>query len=237
MDRATFEARAIARLRQEIPEHLDWLRWHDLPPLLWIGDQAAVDPRAPRGWLVSAERRGLPQPDAELRQAAALFDRGAATTLGAWLLRAWIEHDTLVPGLTEARRVELRAIAERAAQMAARFGRGGADPEDRYRQLLAQEENRSAPSALPHQGLLAIVAVCADGNIAADVERYLSGWQSERPVQCRALLQMLSWIESPAALEVLENAGRLPEVGAAAAESLAARQARASAALGSRPRG
>ena len=189
-EREAFLAEAVATLRREIPEDLEWLPWRRLPRMRW-SDGAAVDERIPRGWLVQVASLESPEPDAELRARAAMFDRGDAAALGAWLLREWIEHDTAVPELSEARKAELRAFAERAAEMAKRFGRGGTDAQERYRQLVAQEATRPAPSALPHQGLLAVVAACADGSVTGDVERYLRAWHEERPAQCRALLRML----------------------------------------------
>ncbi len=197
-ERDAFLAEAVDTLRREIPEDLEWLPWRELPRMRW-DDGTVVDERIPRGWLVRAAALERPEADADLRARAAMFDRDDAAALGAWLLRAWIEHDTAAPELSEARKAELRAIAERAAEMAKRFGRGGTDPEERYRQLLAQEDARPAPSALPHQGLLAIVAACAGGSIATDVERYLTTWQGERPAQCRALLRMLSEVDAAAA--------------------------------------
>jgi len=221
--RDTFRAEAVEILRQEVPEDLEWLPLGDLPPMRWSGDGAPVDARIPRGWLVAAARRGLPEPDSELRRRAALFDRADAAGLGTWVLRAWIEHDTAGFGLTDARKAELRAIAERAAALAQRLGRGGTDPEARYRQLLEQEGNRPAATALPHQGLLAVVAACADGGAVADVERYLSAWHGERPARCRALLRMLSWIEAPAAAEALSAARDFPALRETAARLMTAR--------------
>ncbi len=195
-ERDDFLAEAVEVLRREIPEDLEWLPWRELPRVRWSGDRGPVDERIPRGWLVAAALRGEPEPDADLVRRAALFDRADAEALGAWLLRAWIEHDTAEPELTEARKTELKGIAERAAEMARRFGRGGTDPEERYRQLLAQEGNRAAPSALPHQGLLAVIAACGGKAAVAESERYLSTWKDERPEQCRALGRMLTSIGS-----------------------------------------
>ena len=225
-NRDSFRAEALEILRQDVPEDLEWLPWRDLPRMRWSDNGAPVEELIPRGWLVAAALRGDPEPDADLKRRAALFDRGDAAVLGAWLLRAWIEHDTAVPKLTDARKIELRAIAERAAELARRFGRGGSDPEERYRQLLAQEENRPDPSALPHQGLLAVVADCGDDSVIGDVERYLSAWHRERPPQCRALLRMLSWIEAPAAAELLSAARRFPELREVAGELVTARAGR-----------
>ncbi len=210
-DRDSFFAEAVETLRHEVPDDLDWLPMGEVPRMRW-SDGIAVDERVPRGWLVAAAKRGEPEPDAGTRQRAALFDRGDAATLGAWLLRVWIEHDTAEPELTEARKAELRGIAERAAELAKRFGRGGSDPEERYRQLLEQEDNRPAPSALPDQGLLAVVAACVDDSVVAavatDVERYFGAWHEKRPDQCRALLRILSGIDDPAAAELAAAARR-----------------------------
>ncbi len=205
-DRERFLAEAVEVLRREVPEELEWLAWNEAPALRWRSDAAPVDARIPRGFMVAAAERGEPEPDGAMRSKAALFDRGDAAALGAWLLRAWIAHDTAVPELTDARKAELRAIAERAAALAQRLGRGGTDPEERYRQLLAQEDNRPAPSALPHQGLLAVVAACADATVAPDVERYLEAHRRDRPAQCRALMRMLSAVDDPAARELLASA-------------------------------
>ncbi len=224
--RKTFLDQAVATLRREVPEDLEWLPWRELPRMRWADDRAAVDERLPRGWLVMAALRGQPEPDSDLRERAAMFDRGDAETLGAWLVREWIRHDTARPELTEARRQELRTIAERAAKMAERFGRGGTDPEERYRQLLAQEGARAAPSALPHQGLLAVAAACAGGDVAGDVESYLSQWHEERPAQCRALLRMLSWIDAPTAEKTLSAARSYPELRGLVEELVAARNSR-----------
>ncbi len=226
INRDRFRAEAVACLRQEIPEDLEWLPWGDLPPMRWADDGSPVDELIPRGWLVAAARQGRPRPDAGLRRRAALFDRDAAAVLGAWLLRAWIEHDTATPMLDAARKAELRTIAERGAELARRFGRGGTDPEQRYRQLLAQEDGRPAPSALPHQGLLAVVAACGDGAVAAEVERYVESRHQQRPEQCRALLRMLSWMNAPAAAELLSAARRFPGLRATAAELIAERAGR-----------
>ncbi len=225
-DRERFLAESIEILRREIPEDLEWLPWRELPQMRWAGDRAPIDERLPRGWLVAAAARGEPEPGAGLRERAALFDRADAAALGGWLLRVWIEHDTAQPELSEARKDELRGIAERAAELARRFGRGGTDGEERYRQLLAQEGNRPAPSALPHQGLLAVVAACAGDTAVTDIERYLTTWRGERPEQCRALLRMLRWIAAPAAVELLSAARRFSGLGELAGELLAARAAR-----------
>ncbi|MEM7353602.1 MAG: hypothetical protein AAF657_22585 [Acidobacteriota bacterium] len=190
--RETFHAESLAVLRREIPEDLEWIPWSELPALRWRDDDTPVDPIVPRGWLVGAALRGDSEPVAEMRQRAALLHHGDAAALGHWLLRCWIEHDTAKTELTEARLTELRGIAERAAALAQSMGRGGTDAEERFQQLVGQERQRPEPTAMPHQGLLAIVAACADRAIAADIEQYLASYQTERPAQCQALSRLVS---------------------------------------------
>lgn len=226
--REAFLDEAVATLRQEVPENLEWLPWRELPPMRWAGDRATVDQRIPRGWLVAAALREEPEPNADMLERASMFNDRDAAALGSRLLQAWIAYDTKTTELTESRKQELRTIAERAAKMAERFGRGGTDPEERYRQLLAQEGSRPASTALPHQGLLAIVATCADGSVASHAQDYLSTWHDERPARCRALLRMLSWIDAPAAQEALEASGCFPQLHELVGELVKARGRRTS---------
>ncbi len=198
-ERESFRAEAVRTLRRQVPDDLEWLFRGELPALSWSGDGGRVEEVIPRGWLVAAALRGVPEPDAEMRRRAALFEGAGAAAFGAWLLGAWIERDTAVPGLTDARRDELRAIAERAAGLARRLGRGGTEPEERFRQLVAQEGNRTAPSALEHRGLLAVVAVCAGAEVVPEVESYLAAQHRQRPAQCRALRRMVASIDGGAA--------------------------------------
>ncbi len=204
--RADFEANMVAVVRREIPEALDWLMLGEAPSLHWLDDGTAVDRVvdaavdrvvdrvAQRGWLATAFDRGKARANAAIHQVARLFEPASAADFGRWLLNAWIEHDTAQATISDARRAELRATAEQAAQLARRFGRSGADPEERFGQLMQQEENRAAPSALPYRGLLAIVEACADDTISDEVEAYLARHGQERPEQSNLLIETLQAI-------------------------------------------
>ncbi len=197
--RSQFEAEMVATVRREIPEELDWLALGQLPPLRWQDDRTTVDAVVQRGWLAAAFLRGAPQASPELRQQARLFEPTDVAAFGQWLLKAWMAHDTHSPELTDTRRDELRIIAEQAAQLAERLGRGGADAKERFEQLLQQESNRAAPSALPARGLLAIVEACANERIVREVETYLRNWRLERPEQSRLLLETVRTLDPSAA--------------------------------------
>jgi len=195
-----FWQQAIEALRQDVPDNLDWLFAEDPPLLRWRDDGADIDPRLAKGWLVLAARRDDVEPTETQRRQASLIQSDDTAALAMWLLKTWIAFDTApAPELTDERRRELRDIAERAAQVARRFNRGGTDPEARYQQLLEQEARSEPSSALPHRGLLALVAACADPETAGvtirpEVEAYLSD-HHQRSGQCETLRCLLAAIE------------------------------------------
>ena len=192
---------AEATLRQELPDGLAWIPWHDLPSLRWREDALPVDERIARGWLIAAVLRGAPTPDETMQQHASLFDAMDADTLAEWTLRVWIAHDTTTPLPMTAERVDaLRSIAVEGARLATRLGRDGTDAEARLRELMDVEANRPAPSALPYQGLLAVVAACVQGEatqrVLVDARGYCDSWHDQRPARCRALARMVAAIEA-----------------------------------------
>lgn len=69
---------------------------------------------------------------------------------------------------------------------------------------IAQEGyTRKGPIALTCKGILAIAAACCGGEAAAAARTYLTNYPRERAGQCKALVQMLAWIDHPAAVQVL----------------------------------
>lgn len=69
---------------------------------------------------------------------------------------------------------------------------------------MAQEAyTRKGPIALTCKGVVAVAAACCGPDAVAAAGRYLAEWPRERPGQCRALVQMLAWIDHPAAVQLL----------------------------------
>lgn len=205
--RADFNAEMVEVVRREIPEALDWLDLADLPPLRWREDGSVVDAIVQRGWLVTAFTCDKPRATTVLHHQTHLFERESTAAFGRWLLQAWIAHDTETPTISDARRIELRATAEQAAQLASRFGRDGTDPEERFGQLLQQEENRAAPSALPYRGLLSVVEACADDTITEVITSYLAQHSRERPDQSRLLVETLRAVDASSVPSPLNGEG------------------------------
>ena len=89
---------------------------------------------------------------------------------------------------------------------------------------------RPAGSAIASKGVLALAGACAGAEAAPLVHRYLEEWYGRRAAQCRALLQMLAWVEHPSAAQLLRAVGSgfrtasIQEEAARQAEHLAERQ-------------
>jgi hypothetical protein len=53
------------------------------------------------------------------------------------------------------------------------------------------------------KGILALAGACCSGEAAPIVHRYVKQWYGYRPAQCKALLQVLAWIDHPSATQVV----------------------------------
>jgi len=89
---------------------------------------------------------------------------------------------------------------------------------------------RPKGSAIASKGILALAGACAGAEAAPLVHRYLEEWYGRRAAQCRALLQMLAWVEHPSAAQLLLAVGSgfrtrsIREEASRQAEHLAERQ-------------
>lgn len=58
-------------------------------------------------------------------------------------------------------------------------------------------------SAIKEKGILAVAGACAGTTAPPIVQRYLKKWFGNRAPQCKALIQMLAWIDHPSAIQLL----------------------------------
>lgn len=172
-----------------------WLGQLALPALRW-SDGVPVDPALARAWLITAHKDKKPEPSPMLRFIAAQLDRVEAATFATLVLRAFIEHDTRRQPLTEDADAALRA---RASQHVVWFG---GDAEAVYTALRDHAELAQS-TAIADKGVLAVVAAMGGAEIADEVRDYLRRWYGWRAAQCKALLQMLGWVEDLRATTLL----------------------------------
>ncbi len=79
--------------------------------------------------------------------------------------------------------------------------------EEYYEEALALALLLPKGSVIEAKGILAVAGACVGAEAAEVVQRYLKEWYGMRTAQCRALLQMLAWIEHPSTIQVLFATG------------------------------
>jgi hypothetical protein len=185
---------AAAGLKKGMPPDLSWFPLGQLPRVRWqVGDKPVVED-ALRWLLVQSCRLKTPEPGAMLRRYCGMFRSDDREALGAFVLTAWIAQDLRPP---------LRDAAEQRAQQ----WLGSNAQEDRMHELVAHLLRQPGGSAIGSKGVLALAAACGGAQIAPIVQQYLKEWYGNRPGQGKALIQMLAWVEHPAAIQLMLSVG------------------------------
>ncbi len=175
LDRAGLREESARVLARKIPEALNWFPFPRLPAVHWADNGCLVEPEIIRGWLAQCCRREDPEPGPLLRHYAAYLEPGERETLGQFVLEAWISEDARTGGeMTYAR---------------------GEIP-----QKLSRHRTRPV---IASKGILALAGAFAAEGAAKAVRSYLDQWGGQRNAQGCLLLQMLAWVEHPAAARLL----------------------------------
>jgi hypothetical protein len=117
--------------------------------------------------------------------------------LGQWVLESWIAADTIAPT-----RNEVEPQARQTAHGLLRYY-PGKTLEEVVELQVQSFMSQPKGSAIATKGILAVAGASAGAGAAPVVEQYLRKWYGYRSAQCRALIQMLSWIEHPTAIQLL----------------------------------
>ncbi|HET7431604.1 MAG TPA: DUF4132 domain-containing protein [Nocardioides sp.] len=192
-----------------LPAALSWLDWDAVPEVTWASSGDPV-PRVVVQWLcATAVKAKSPEPDAVLRQYAALFDVAGRERLAVHLLSAWIGEDV--------RPIPAAEAEQRAAQNAASFHSwystsptspyAGMSVEQLTAALLPGFLRTPAGSATASKGLLAVVAACGGRDVVPPAERFLREWYGQRAAQGKALIGMLAWVDHPSATQLVLSIG------------------------------
>jgi hypothetical protein len=181
-------------LKKGIPQDLAWFPFGQLPRVRWQAKGETVAGDALRWLLVQSCRLKTPEPGALLRRYCAMFRAEDREALGAFVLSAWIAQDLRPP---------LREAAEQRAQQ----WLGSNAQEDRMHELVAHLLRQPGGSAIGSKGVLALVAACGGAQVVPIVQQYLREWYGYRAGQGKALIQMLAWVEHPAATQLMLSVG------------------------------
>ncbi|MBX7184882.1 MAG: DUF4132 domain-containing protein [Vicinamibacteria bacterium] len=211
LDREALLAEARTTMKKATPEAISWFPFERLPALRWRDTGEEVAPEIVHAWLIEAHALKTPEPGPLLRRYTAMLHPQEREALGQLVIDAWIEFDVRPATESDARRQAERETEHFLGPLPAWaemvWADIGYDPE-RAREEAMKARVRAilktpVGSAAAHRGVLALAAACAGAGAAPAVHRYLKDWYGQRSSQCKALLQMLAWIEHPSATQLV----------------------------------
>jgi hypothetical protein len=196
LDRKSLLAEAERGLAKGVPYDLGWFPFADLPAVHW-SDGEVVEPQVIAWWLVHSRKLGSPEPGPILRRYAAELAVEEARALGRAIVAAWIARD--VEPYPES---EARARAALSLQQMLSYG-GPPLTQSQQDALLMRAMVEPRGSATAQKGVLAVASALAGDLATPLVAEYLKTWYGMRPAQCKALLQMLAWVDGQGAIQLL----------------------------------
>jgi HEAT repeat protein len=196
LDRPGLAAEAEKGLAKPLPIELAWFPFDRLPAVHWQDTGKRIPADVVRWWIVKSHKLKSPEPGAILRRYAALMRPAERAELGSNVLAAWIAEDT-----RPAHADELPQRAQRLHQQLGAYGMT-------YEEALEHLQQQPVGSAVAQKGILAIAGACCDSRAAVVVGEYLKRWYGMRAAQCRALVQMIAWVDHPAAIQLLLSTAR-----------------------------
>lgn len=189
------------------PAALAWFPMQQLPVVHWSDNGAVVAAEIIQAWLIQTCKAKQAEPNALVRRYAASFCAEERETLGAFILNAWLAEDVMPHPRTVAEQNAMRTAQAffQSAQQYPQYYTAyvGVTLEQIYARVLPAHLEVPRGSANDSKGILAVAGACVGADAAGPVAQYLKKWYGTRVHQSRALLQMLAWVDHPAATQTL----------------------------------
>ncbi|WP_460754401.1 DUF4132 domain-containing protein [Myceligenerans cantabricum] len=193
-------AEAAKGLKKKAPVSMAWFPLEALPDLRWA-DGTAVPREIVRWWVVLAVRLKEPSGEGLLARYVSLLDEASRTTLGSYVLRAWIAQDTRGPSTAESRE-HAEDVARQRYDWAQQWLRrdpksswaqeGAAAPLDEHHRLAYKEHQATyLGSATKDKGLLALTVGMPGADLAAAAQHYFKA-HPQRRSQADSLVRALA---------------------------------------------
>ncbi len=197
--RESLRREAALGLKKGIPVKHAWFPYDRLPGARWVADDTPVENDILRWLVVSAWKSKRAEPTVLLRNQVKLIREDDARRLGKFVLEAWLAEDLRPPTAEEVLRrlktfllwtgaTTVEEIVQKNPQMA---------------QAVEFEKNRPMSVRAEDKGILALVAACGPTDVVDRIRSYVNQWYGYRAAQCRALIQVLAWIDHPEAVAFL----------------------------------
>lgn len=205
LDLSKLDDEARKGLGKGIPKDLEWFPFTQLPGVRWADSGETVSTEILHWFLVQGYRVKNAEANPTLRRYCSLFLKDDREKLGRFVLEAWIAKDTQPKYTAEQASAEARKEAQQTAVYAKQYPQYYPEfSEERFYQTrfnwLVSEPAGSQNNT---KGILALSGACCGGEAAPIVHRYIKQWFGYRAAQCKALLQVLAWIDDPSATQVI----------------------------------
>jgi Domain of unknown function (DUF4132)/HEAT repeats len=192
-------------LKKGIPNDLDWFPFSQLPPVTWADSGKPVSAAIIQWFILQSYKLKNAETNPTLRRYCSLFRQQDRERLGMFILDAWIAQDTKPKYTAEQAAEEARRGAQQSVQLAKQYPQYYVDfdEERTYQTLFNHFVSLPGGSQTGTKGILAVAGACCGSEAAPVVHRYVKQWYGYRAAQCKALLQVLAWIEHPSATQVV----------------------------------
>jgi len=194
-----------AGLAKKRPKGMEWLPLETLPILHWQDTGNQVDPAIVQWWVVQSVQQKSPSCGPILRRYLSMCRPAEAEKFAQTILGLWIGYDTeTVPFEQASERAKADADTQWAAySQHAYYVDVYKNKDNLYKALLATYSAEMLHSAIDQKGLLAIVSAAGDSECVKMCDKYIRKYYGNKLAHCKALIEVLSWIEHPLALQAL----------------------------------
>ena len=184
-------------LSKKIPSNLSWFPFDQLPSVSWSDTGEPVEKDIIIYFIIKTCKLKSPSPDPLLKRYCSSFKANEKEELGKFILQCWINRDS-TPLYTHE---EASEMAEKDAQALVQIF-SYRIKEELYEEAL-REYRKKTLSAIKEKGILALCASCCGTAGALEAGRYIKKWGGSKLAQSKALVEMISWIDSPSAIQLL----------------------------------
>ena len=199
-------------LRKGIPRTISWFPFADIPPVYWSDTVEAVDSDILKGLILKCFNQKKPEPGPILRRYVAMWQPDGREALGQFVLENWIAQDHGPMYTPQEADQQAQHSAKQRLQYIQQLQKQNPNAisapyqatydeiyQEHYQYLMRQCRG----SATKEKGILAIAAACCGKDAVPPIKTYLKTWYGQRAVQCKMLLQLLTWIDDNSATQLL----------------------------------
>ena len=205
LDLEKLDQEAQKGLKKGIPKELEWFPFDKLPEVRWADSSKQIKPEIIQWFIVQGHKLKNAEANPTLRRYCSLIETEDREKLGMFVLETWIAEDTKPKYTSDQAAAEAQKTARQMAGYAKQYPQYYPDfNEERvyqsnFNRLLIEPEGSQTST----KGILSVAGACCGSAAASIVHRYVKQWYGYRGAQSKALLQVLAWIDQPAATQVV----------------------------------